>query len=95
MAFGLLGMFVKCGRVTVFQGRANKSLAGRDSRPALALKIKTPSRYLAISLSRYLAISLSHDLAVALPRYLAATILVKSVGVLWWWQPDLNQYSFI
>ncbi|CAN1545176.1 hypothetical protein MCERE10_02719 [Burkholderiaceae bacterium] len=79
MAFGLLGMFVKCGRVTVFQGRANKSLAGRDSRPALALKIKTPSRYLAISLS----------------RYLAATILVKSVGVLWWWQPDLNQYSFI
>jgi hypothetical protein len=87
MAFGLLGMFVKCGRVTVFQGRANKSLAGRDSRPALALKIKTPSRYLAISLSRYLAISLS--------RYLAATILVKSVGDLWWWQPDLNQYSFI
>ena len=60
MAFGLLGMFVKCGRVTVFQGRANKSLAGRDSRPALALKIKT--------LSRYLAVSLSHDLAVALSR---------------------------
>ena len=66
MAFGLLGMFVKCGRVTVFQVQANKSLAGRDSRPALALKIKTLSRYLAISLSRYLAISLSRCLAVLL-----------------------------
>ena len=87
MAFGLLGMFVKCGRVAVFQGRANKSLAGGASGPALALKIKT--------LSRYPAISLSHDLAIALPRCLAATILVKSVGVLWWWQPDLNQHSFI
>jgi|GEM_PF-5516692 hypothetical protein len=41
----------------------------------------------AASLFRYFAISLF--------RYLAATILVKSVGVLWWWQRDLNQYSFI
>ena len=79
MAFGLLGMFVKCGRVTVFQGRANKSLVGRDSKPALALITKALPRYFAISLF----------------RYLAATILVKSVGVLWWWQRDLNQYSFI
>ena len=79
MAFGLLGMFVKCGRVTVFQGRPNKSLAGRDSKSALALIIKMLLRYL----------------AVALRRCLTATILVKSMGVLWWWQRDLNQYSFI
>jgi len=79
MAFGLLGMFVKCGRVTVFQERANKFLAGGDSKPELTLITKALSRYLAISLS----------------RYIAATILVKSVGVLWWWQRDLNQYSFI
>ena len=74
MAFGLLGMFVKCGRVTVFQGRANKSLAGRDSRPALALKIKTLSRYLAVSLSRCLAISLSRYLAISLSRCLAVSL---------------------
>ena len=79
MAFGLLGMFVKCGRVAVFQGRANKSLAGRDSRPALALIIKM----------------LLRSLAVALRRCRTATILVKSMGVLCWWQRDLNQYSFI
>ena len=95
MAFGLLGMFVKCGRVAVFQGRANKSLAGGDSKLALALITKALSRYLAISLSRYLAVALSRCLAISLSRCLAATILVKSVGVLWWWQPDLNQYSFI
>jgi hypothetical protein len=87
MAFGLLGMFVKCGQVAVFQGRANKSLVGRDSKPALALITKALPRYFAISLFRYFAVSLS--------RCLAATILVKSVGVLWWWQRDLNQYSFI
>jgi hypothetical protein len=63
MAFGLLGMFVKCGRVTVFQGRANKSLVGRDSKPALALITKALPRYFAISLFRYFAISLPrcHD----------------------------------
>jgi hypothetical protein len=95
MAFGLLGMFVKCGRVTVFQGRANKSLVGRDSKPALALITKALPRYFAISLFRYFAISLFRYFAISLFRYLAATILVKSVGVLWWWQRDLNQYSFI
>jgi hypothetical protein len=95
MAFGLLGMFAKCGQVAVFQGRANKSLAGRDSKPALALITKALPRYFAISLFRYFAISLFRYFALALPRYLAATILVKSVAVLWWWQRDLNQYSFI
>ncbi len=58
MAFGLLGMFVKCGQVAVFQGRANKSLAGTDSKSALALIIKMLSRYLAVSLYRYLAVAL-------------------------------------
>jgi len=52
-------------------------------------------RYFAISLFRYFAISLFRYFAVSLSRCLAATILVKSVGVLWWWQRDLNQYSFI
>jgi hypothetical protein len=68
MAFGLLGMFVKCGRVTVFQGRANKSLVGRDSKPALALITKALPRYFAISLFRYFAISLFRYFAISLPR---------------------------
>ena len=65
MAFGLLGMFVKCGRVSVFQERANKSLAGGDSKLALALIIEMLSRYLAVVLSRCSAVSLSHCLTVS------------------------------
>jgi hypothetical protein len=77
VAFGLLGMVGKCGQVAIFQGWANKFLAGRDSKSALALIIKMLSRYL----------------AVALPRCLAATIFVRSLGFLWRRQRDLNQYS--
>jgi hypothetical protein len=68
MAFGLLGMFDKCGQVAVFQGQANKSLVGRDSKLALALIIRMLSRYLAAVLSRCSAASLSRYLAISLPR---------------------------
>ncbi len=94
-----------------FSRASKQILSGRDSKPALALITKALSRYFAISLFRYFAISLFRYFAISLFRYFAislqrylaislsrcltATILVKSVGVLWWWQRDLNQYSFI
>ena len=67
--------------------RAGKQiLSGQDSKLALALIIKMQFHCFTVSLF--------HCFTVSLSRYLAATILVKIVVVLWWWQHDLNQYSF-
>jgi hypothetical protein len=67
--------------------RAGKQiLSGQDSKLALALIIKMQFHCFTVSLF--------HSFTLSLSRYLAATLLVKSLGVLWRRQHDLNQYSF-